>query len=199
MEFRETVLTRYAARAFTKDQIPEKTITEILELIRWTPSGLNIQPWRIRVVADPKTKEELAKAAWGQRHVAECSHLLVLCAENDLDGQIGRLDNALVEARVSDAERARTIGFIRDLFSRVPAESLPVFMKNQVFLALATALYAAKSLGVDSCPVTGFEAEQVSRILGLPPQLVPVALCPLGYGADSPRARVRVPLSQILI
>ena len=73
MEYRETVLARYACRSFKPEQIPEEKIQELLELVRWTPSGLNVQPWRIRVIKDAAQKTAVAEAAWGQRHVAECS------------------------------------------------------------------------------------------------------------------------------
>ena len=51
MNVSEAIKTRISTRAFLADQIDEKTIRELLEIARWAPSGGNLQPWRIDVVA----------------------------------------------------------------------------------------------------------------------------------------------------
>jgi len=53
MELKEVVAQRYAAKHFDGRPIPEDKIRELLELVRWAPSGCNMQPWRIKVVSDP--------------------------------------------------------------------------------------------------------------------------------------------------
>jgi nitroreductase / dihydropteridine reductase len=198
MEYKDIVMSRYAARSFSDERIPDGEIAKLLELVRWTPSALNVQPWRLKVVTEAPAKEALAAAAWGQRQVAECSHLLVLCAENDLEAQIRRLETAYVAEGIEEKGRI-AIEHLRQIFAMMPSSSLPELMKNQVFILLGTALLGAKSLGIDSCPVTGFDGRKVAQALALPPHIVPVALCPLGYGTERPQARVRVPLSELLL
>ncbi|MDD1666434.1 MAG: nitroreductase family protein, partial [Methanomicrobiales archaeon] len=66
-----------------------------------------------------------------------------------------------------------------------------------VFLALGNALNGAKSLGLDSCPMGGFDPKEYARILGLPPHLVPTMLCPVGYAADTPEPKIRFPVEEI--
>ena len=198
MQHQDVVTARYAARSFTQARIPEERITELLELVRWTPSALNVQPWRFKVVRDAAAKEALAAAAWGQRHVAECSHVLVLCAEDDLEGQLRRLEDAYAAAG-QEAQGQPVLDHAREIFSNLPPAALPSMMRSQVFIALGTALLAAKSLGLDSCPVTGFDPAAAAKALGLPARVIPVALCPLGYGTGAPAPRVRVPLSVLLL
>ena len=53
----------------------------------------------------------------------------------------------------------------------------------QTYLALGNALNGAKSLGLDSCPMGGFNPDEFTRILNIPKPLVPVMLCPVGYAA----------------
>ena len=52
------------------------------------PSGLNIQPWKIKVVTDPELKEKLSAAAWDEPQIKSCSHLLVFCADTDYAGLV---------------------------------------------------------------------------------------------------------------
>ncbi len=38
-------------RAFKPDPVPLELVKEILEIARWSPSGTNIQPWKVHVAA----------------------------------------------------------------------------------------------------------------------------------------------------
>jgi nitroreductase len=46
----DVIKRRFANRAFTDDPVTRRTIEEILEIARFTPSGANIQPWRVYVM-----------------------------------------------------------------------------------------------------------------------------------------------------
>ncbi len=37
---------RWSSRAFTAEELPEKTLLGMLEAARWAPSSMNLQPWR---------------------------------------------------------------------------------------------------------------------------------------------------------
>ncbi len=64
--------------------------------------------------------------------------------------------------------------------------------------ALGNALNGAKALGLDSCPMGGFDPKEYSRILNIPAHLVPVMLCPVGYAADKPVPKVRFAHEEIV-
>jgi nitroreductase len=50
----EAIVTRRSIRAFLPTPIPRATIEELLNLASRAPSGTNIQPWKVRVVAGEK-------------------------------------------------------------------------------------------------------------------------------------------------
>jgi nitroreductase / dihydropteridine reductase len=191
MDFKEIVQKRYAAKAFDGRPIPAAAIDELLELIRFAPSSLNLQPWKIKVIADPAQKARLLPACWNQPQISSCSHLLVLCANLDLEGLIRSLEQTLKAGTFPDAVRERMLGYAGELQKKLtPIERL-VWAQCQVYLALANALHGATALGFAACPMTGFEQKEVARILKLPPTLVPTALCPVGYPADLPLPKLR--------
>ena len=80
MEFKQIVKNRYSVRQYQAKAVPEETIDELLELISFSVSAINMQPWKIKVVADQKTKDELFPATFGMTQVMACSHLLGLGA-----------------------------------------------------------------------------------------------------------------------
>lgn len=51
MNLDEALKTRKSVRAFKSDPVPLDLVKEILELARLSPSGTNIQPWKVHVVA----------------------------------------------------------------------------------------------------------------------------------------------------
>ncbi|MCA9620795.1 MAG: nitroreductase [Myxococcales bacterium] len=51
MHVDEALRTRISIRAFLDRPVERATVEELLEVARWSPSGGNIQPWKVIVVA----------------------------------------------------------------------------------------------------------------------------------------------------
>ena len=197
MEFKDIVMQRYATKKFDGRKVEEAKMKALFELIRFAPSALNIQPWKIKVVTDPKVMEELKPATWNQEQITTCSHLLVFCANTDFKGLVERLERLLNQAKMPEDVAKMVMGMARDYFMKIPPEAQLAMAQHHVFLTLGNALNGAKSLGLDSCPMGGFDPKEYSRILGLPPHLVPTMLCPVGYAADKPGPKLRFPREEI--
>jgi nitroreductase / dihydropteridine reductase len=197
MEFNEIVRQRYATKQFDGKKIPEEKINELFELIRLAASAVNIQPWKIKVITDQKIKDELLPASFNQQQITTCSHLLVFCANTDIDGNIEKVDKLMKEAGVPDEIRNMMLGIAKGMIGNMPSEKKLAWAREQVFLALGNAVNGAKALGFDSCPMSGFDPTAYSRVLNLPAHLVPTMLCPVGYAADKPMPKMRFPREEI--
>jgi nitroreductase/dihydropteridine reductase len=197
--FHDLVQRRYAVKQFDGRKIPEEQMQELYEIIRYAPSGLNFQPWKIKVITDPEVKQRLLHASWDQPQITTCSHLLVFCANENLKGQIEKIAAEMRKEGIEEETVEKYEKLAKDFVVHVAPESLKAWTQHNVFLALATALYGAASLGIDSCPMGGFDPEGYARILDLPPFLIPTMLCALGYAADEPRPKIRLPVSEIII
>ena len=86
---------------------------------------------------------------------------------------------------------------IRGYIASMGPEQRLGFAREQVHIALANAVNGAKSLGLDSCPMGGFEPAAFSEVLFLPEEYVPVVLCAIGYAADTPNPKWRLPREEI--
>ena len=197
MEFKDIVMQRYATKKFDGRKVPDAKMKELFELIRFAPSALNVQPWKVKVVTDPKVKEQLKPATWNQEQVTTCSHLLVFCANTDFRGLIGRLEKAMRERKIPDDVVKMVREMSENFFLKNTPELQLAMAQHHVFLALGNALNGAKSLGLDSCPMGGFDPKEYARILGLPPHLVPTMLCPVGYAADRTMPKFRFPVEDL--
>jgi nitroreductase / dihydropteridine reductase len=198
MKFQELLTKRYAAKAFQNKAVPEETLRELLEMIRLAPSGLNIQPWRIKVVADAETKERLFAITPEEPQIGSCSHLLVFCADTDWVAQTQKLSRTMKEKTIPDKIWGIVMGIAAEM-AKEPEDELKAWIIGNVYIAATYALLGAQALGLDSCPMTHFPAAEYARMFGLPENIAPVLLVAVGYAADEAKPKWRYPLSDILL
>jgi nitroreductase len=67
-----------------------------------------------------------------------------------------------------------------------------------VTIAVDHLTLAATALGLGTCWIGAFDAKKVAAALDLPPEVVPVHVLPMGYAAETPAARPRKGLSEII-
>jgi len=164
----EAIRTRRSVRRYLRDPIPQETLEELLSAAISAPSAGNAQPWRFIVVRDQGLKEKLVEAAYGQEFLAEAPVVVVVCAD-------------LERARRAYKERGEKLYCLQDTAAAV--ENL---------------LLAATAKGLGTCWVGAFDEGRVSEALELPKELRPVAMIPVGKAAETPKARPRRPLSEVV-
>jgi nitroreductase / dihydropteridine reductase len=200
MDFNEIIMSRYATKKFDEKKIDENTVDQICEMTRFTPSALNIQPWKIKVVSDQETKDKLLAASMDQPQVSTCSHLMVFCSDVDMKGNAQKLIESMNKMGVPEENMKQFEGVIEYFIGNFGQKEAALSeAQANVFMAAITAIYAAKSLGVDSCPMQGFDPSAYREILNLPSGLVPSIIVPLGYPADNQMPKMRFPKEDIFI
>ena len=197
MEFEEIVMKRYAVKKFDGKKVPQDKIDKLMEMVRYSASSFNLQPWKIKVVTDQKVKDELMAASWGQPQIGTCSHLMVFCADTGIDARIDKLNAQLSKSDMPAEALEGYMNMIRGFAKKLDEQQRLSWAQKQVYLALGNALNGSKSLGLDSCPMEGFDPQAYSKILKLPSNLVPSVLCPIGYAADKPRPKARFPKEDV--
>tara|TARA_R100000027_G_scaffold54802_4_gene43908 strand:- start:6019 stop:6621 length:603 start_codon:yes stop_codon:yes gene_type:complete len=154
---------------------------QLMDLALQSPTAFNIQNWRFVVVKDPDVRKEIRAAAWDQAQVTDASLLVVLCADT--------------ESWSKEPER-----YWKDAPSGVKEIILPAIDqyyrgKPQVKrdeamrscgMAGMTLMLAAKAMGLDSCPMDGFDFEAVGQILNLPEDHVVSFMIAIGKGTKAP-------------
>ena len=193
MDFKELLMSRYATKKFDGTKIDDNKINELFEMIRFAPSALNLQPWKVKVVTDEDAKNKLSAASMEQAQIKSCSHLLVFCADTDLSGNADKITKLMKKVGVPDENLNQVQEVMKIFLSNYDNETGINEAQCNVFIAAITAIYAAKSLGIDSCPMQGFSAEAYSEILKIPSGIIPTILVPLGYPADKPMPKLRFP------
>jgi nitroreductase / dihydropteridine reductase len=200
--------TRYAAKAFDPGRtIPEALMDELRTLLRLSPSSVNSQPWHFVIASSGEGKARIGAAtrpafAYNEPKILNASHVAVLCARTDLDG--AHL-SALLEQEDRDgrfatpeakAGQEKGRGFYVDIH-RNQRGDVRAWMEKQVYLALGMLLMGAAALGIDACPMEGFDGDALDRELGLAGKgLASVVIACLGYH-DETDYNARLPKSRL--
>ena len=197
MDFETIVQERYAVKLFDTNKIDEPKIKKLLEIIRHSASSFNIQPWKIILVTEQQVKEKLAPASWNQPQITSCSHLLVFCANKDIKSNIDKLEKLMLKTGADSKKAKEYTDMMRNFEKGLTEEQKLSWAQRQTYLALGNAINGAKSLGFDSCPMEGFDSSAYSKILNLPDNLVPTALCTIGHAKDKPMPKLRFPAEEV--
>lgn len=197
MDFKEIVMQRYATKQFDGRMIDEPTLFTLLDIIRHSPSAFNLQPWKIKIVTAGRIKKNLLVHTNNQQQVTSCSHLLVFCANTELEKLADKAVEGLARSGMPGEIVSRYETMIRQFIGSMSPEQRMAFAREQIHIALGNAVNGAKSLGLDSCPMGGFDPAGYAETLFLPEEFVPVVLCATGYAADKPNPKWRLPREEV--
>jgi nitroreductase len=198
----EALAFRYATKQFDATRkIGEEMWATLEQSLVLTPSSFGLQPWKFLVITDQALREELVPHTWGQRQVADCSHLVVMAVRTSVDeAYIDKFIRRVAEVRGITAE---SLAGYRGMIAGSLSMMTPDWAAKQAYIGLGQFMLAAALVGVDTCPMEGFVPAKYDEILGLTEQgLTTAVLCPAGYrAADDKYAstpKVRWPAADVI-
>lgn len=156
----ENIFNRKSVRSYTDQALSAAQIETLLRAAMAAPSGMNLQPWRFVVVTDPEVRQALAGPRGGM--IAQAPAVFVVCGEPMMKG------------------RPATEG------------GEPVLVPNGNWTADCAAatenlLLAAEALGLGAvwtaCYPYDERMAQTRAALGLPDDVTPYCVVPVGYPA----------------
>lgn len=173
MEFKDIVMQRYATKQFDGRMIEEPKLFALLDMIRYAPSAFNLQPWKIKVVTASKIKANLRPHANDQPQITTCSHLLVFCANTELEQLVDKVIEGMESSGIPNEQVQQYAAMMKGYIGTMGPAQRMVFAREQIHIALGNAVNGAKSLGMDSCPMGGFDPAAFADVLFLPEEYRP--------------------------
>lgn len=188
---------RHSAKAFDPQRsIPPETVAQLRALLRYSPSSVNAQPWHFLMAHSDAGKARIARATEGNfavnaPKILKASHVIVMCTRTMLDASYlaTLLDQEARDGRFHDAQardkQAKTRGYYATLHE-INAHDTRPWLEKQIYIALGSLLLGAATLGVDACPMEGFDHAVLDAEFDLPAQgLASAVIVSLGYrGSD---------------
>lgn len=196
MPLGEAMETQRAIRRLKPDPVDDELVLRLISLAIRAPTGSNAQGWEFIVVKDPKVKKGLARLnrqAWR------------------LGGWIGR------RSRPNDPRRRKILDAVQwqtDHFEEVPVIvvaclkgfHIPFFHLSatsyfgSIFPSVQNLLLAARAVNLGAALITIplWNLISVRRILGLPWNVTPCAVIPLGWPIGHYGPTTRKPVSEVV-
>ena len=179
--------------------IDDAQISELVRLATRAPTAFHLQNWRFIAVRTPEAKARLSPIAWNQPAITEAAVTFIVIGQLADSSVIPERLAPLVEAGVMPAAMVpEWENPARDLYMEYPQRQRDEAVRTGTFGAAAM-IYAARSLGLGSTPMIGFDAEAVHDEFGLAEDEVPVML--LSVGAERPgnwSQKPRRPVAEVL-
>jgi nitroreductase len=170
----ETYKFRYACKEFDAEKkISHEDFQFILETGRLSPSSFGWEPWKFIVVQNMDLREKLKEFAWGaQKQLPTASHFVLLMARKSVGTKAGsdylkymakdvqKLPDEIINMKLDFYEK-----FQQKDFDLTDDRKLFDWASKQLYIPFANMMTAAAHIGIDSCPMEGFDMEKVEALL----------------------------------
>lgn len=178
-ELKQEIMDAFHFRHSTKQFDPDKKIPEddfrfILETGRLSPSSFGFEPWRFVVVQNEELRDNIKHTSWGAHgKLPEASHFVVILARTKLDT---KYDSDYLQDHMKNVMQVpeeyigkfleRVEEFQKDDFKLLDGDrALFDWACKQSYIALANMMTSAAQIGIDSCPIEGFNMEKMNQLL----------------------------------
>ena len=205
MNYLEILKFRHACKVFDENKkISAGEFDFILEAGRLSPSSTGLEQWDFLVVQNKELRQKIREVSWNQVQITSCSHLVVVLAKvKEIKFGSSYVDKMIARRADKDPEMiAARQKFYHDfLLSNFKNDDELTFQwsHEQCMIAATNMMNAAASLGIDSCPIEGFDRHALNEILGLDESEQRVAIVvPFGYRVKPQPKRYRRELSDIV-
>lgn len=181
-EFSQLVKERRSASNFLSDHpITKEELNEMFEWVALAPSAFNLQHTKYVTVLDPDVKEKLKQAANGQYKVFSSSAVLLVLGDKQAYQQAADIYEGLKVLGVLNKQEydhmvQDTVSFYESKGEQFKRDEA---IRNASLSAMMFML-SAKEKGWDTCPMIGFDAEAVKRILNIDDQFEVVMMITIG-------------------
>ena len=171
----DLALAHRSIRSFTPQDIDDSLLNDLLLTGLRSSSSGNMQTWSVIVTRDEARRRRLYELHWQQSMVLEAPLVLTFCAD------VFRMREWI---RVNNSKQSfdDMLGFLTGAVDAV--------------IAAQTISLAAESVGLGICYMgtTWWAADQIIELLALPKGVFPVTSLVIGYPAEDPPLRDRLPL-----
>ena len=202
MNYLEILKFRHACKIFDESKkISSGEFDFILEAGRLSPSSTGLEQWDFLVVQNKELREKIKAVSWNQAQITSCSHLVVVLAKvKEIKVGSSYIDKMIARRADKDIEAiaARQKFFLLSNFKN-DDELTFQWSHEQCMIAATNMMNAAASLGIDSCPIEGFDRHALNEILGLDESEKRVAIVvPFGYRLNPQPEKLRRQRSEVV-
>jgi nitroreductase len=160
----DAIKTRRAIKKFDPShKMSPEEIKFLMELAILAPTSYNQQNWRFITATDQDVKDKISKAARDQAQPKDGSLVIVLCG----DTNAWKTNPNRYWRNAPKERQAQVTKALEKKYSGSSENRRDEVMKSCGFAA-QTIMLAAKQMGLDSCPMRGFDYDELAKVINLP-------------------------------
>ncbi|SHF15010.1 Nitroreductase [Seinonella peptonophila] len=203
---------RHACKAFDPNKkINDEDFQYIIETGRLSPSSFGFEPWKFVILQNQKLREKLSEVAWGaQTKLSNASHFVLILQRTQ---QQMRYDSDYISYMIRDVKQFpedMVAGFLNTFknfqekeFHLLDTErGIADWAGKQTYIPLANMMTSAAMIGIDSCPIEGFNRDKVNELLAaegiINDEFEISVMVAFGYRNQEPRPKTRQALQQVV-
>lgn len=164
---------RHACKEFDPGgKIPREDFDFILETGRLSPSSYGFEPWRFVVIQDMAVREKLLPVTWGgKKQLPTASHYVaILVRKTGMRPNAEHIYHMMRDIQKLPPERIEMKSAVYRKFQETDFDlrddrALLDWAGKQAYIALGNMMTAAAMIGIDSCPIEGFEQNGAEQAL----------------------------------
>lgn len=196
MSLIEALKWRYATKTFDDTKmISPKDVEALKEGFNLSASSYGLQPVQLLLVQNKTIQNELVPLSMNQKQVAQASHLAIFCVKTALDTDyvLDFFERIKTIRQTPDHILAPFRTHIIESFKAKTDKDIQLWGAKQAYLAMGNLLAVCADLGIDACPMEGFDPDQYDSYFKLQQKgLKSVLIMPMGYRAsDDPFAAMK--------
>lgn len=199
MNLQEILNWRYTTKEFdTSKKIAASDMEQVRNLLRMSPSSVNLQPWHFIIAETSEGKARMTKGTQGffrfnESKVVNASAVVLFCSKTtegaddayfkhllEVQDKDGRFPNEDIKNGMYGAMNA---------FANIHKYDLKDYqhwMEKQVYLNIGSFLLGVASLGIDATPMEGIDVKALDEEFGLRAKgFTAITAVSIGYRADS--------------
>lgn len=196
MELFDAIRQRRSVKHYDPDhRMSEAEIEQLFDAAIQSPTSFNMQNWRFVAVRDPELRTSIRAAANDQAQVTDASLLVILTA----DLRAWAREPARYWRNAPKQAQDILVPWMGPFYEGNEQLQRDEAMRS-CGLAGQTIMLAAKGMGLDSCPMIGFEPDPVAQLIGLPADHVIGFMIAVGKAVQPAWPKPgQLPLSEVLI
>lgn len=201
---------RHTAKAYDPNKkISDADIKKIKEMLRFSASSTNVQPWHFILASTEEGKKRVAKATeiypFNTQAILDASHVVVFSSKLDIDEEylLRVLAQEEKDGRfAADPEtfKPQTHGG-RSMFVNMHKhdhKDVQHWMDKQVYLNLGAFLLGLSTMGIDATPMEGIETKVLDEEFGLREKgYGSLVVVPIGYHHKENDFNAQLPKSRL--
>lgn len=198
---------RYAVKKFDPSKkLSNEKVRMLKQAFNLTPTSFGLQPMKMIVISDKELQEKFVELSYNQRQVADASHLLIFCIDDDTTSEDINtyFDLEKRKRNVSEEVVGDFRNHLLNMYKNMSVEDRQLSAKYQTYIALGNLMTVCAVEKIDAIPMEGFIPSKVDELLKLNDRnLKSVLMMPVGYRAEddqmSAMAKVRKSLKETII